>query len=74
MGMIIYAFMWFIFGAVAQTYIDAIDSAFTFGQPWDQVLEMIEQIIYYHPIISMIGWLIWGFLNSARRDVRSWVD
>jgi len=71
-GLIIYALIWFTFGAVAMTYIDAISDNFTFDPPWDNVVTLSRNVILWHPVISMFGWILWGFLNSMRRDVRTW--
>lgn len=71
-GIIIYALVWFVFGAVAMTYIEAISESFSFDSPWDNVVTLITNVVLWHPIIAMFGWLVWGFLNSMRRDVTTW--
>lgn len=70
LGMIIYALVWFMLGSVTMTIIEAMESAFTFSGNWDYVVDLIKNIILWHPIISIFGWILWGFLNSMRRDVR----
>lgn len=72
LGMVIYALAWFVFGAVAMTFIDAIDNAFTFDAPWDNVVDFVKTIVYWHPVLSLLGWLLWGYANSLKRDIDTW--
>jgi len=71
-GIIIYSLVWFVFGAVAMTYIEAISDSFSFDAPWSSVITLVTNVILWHPVIAMFGWILWGFLNSMRRDVRTW--
>ena len=72
LGMVLYAMAWFTLGSVAMTFIDAVLLSFNFAAPWDSVVEIAKNVILWHPIISLFGWILWGFLNSMRRDVRTW--
>lgn len=71
-AIVVYAMAWFTIGSVAMTFINACLNSFDFGSPWTAVVELIKNIILWHPIISLFGWILWGFLNSMRRDVRTW--
>jgi hypothetical protein len=52
----------------------AVEESYTFVSPWDATVVLIKNVIAYHPIIAMVGWLIWGFLNSARREPRAYAE
>lgn len=71
-AIVVYSFAWFSMGSMVMTFIDAITGAFTFDARWDSVVQLIKNVILWHPIISLFGWVLWGFLNSMRRDVRTW--
>lgn len=73
-GIILYAMTWFMFGRIAMEVITAIESTYTFLPPWDSAVAVLKAVIAYHPIIAMIGWIIWGFLNSARREPRAYAE
>jgi hypothetical protein len=74
MGIVIYAMFWFLFGNTALAMINAMETQFTYlsEPPFSDVVGWLLVVIEYHPIIAIFGWLLWGFLNSARRDVRTW--
>lgn len=75
MGMVIYVFVWFSMGMVVMTFIDvmAASAAKMWNNAmWDQVVEFIRNCFLIHPIISLIGWFIYGIVNSMRRDVETW--
>lgn len=74
MGIVIYAMFWFLFGNTALAMIDAMETQFTYlnEPPYSNVVDWLFIVIEWHPIIAMFGWLLWGFLNSMRRDVRKW--
>lgn len=72
LAMVLYAFVWFSMGLVIMTFIDAIVASSNFAAPWDSVVEFIRNCFLIHPIISLIGWFIYGIINSMRRDVETW--
>lgn len=71
-GMAIYAIGWYTLGTVALAVIQAIENSFNFPPPWDSVTAFIKNCVYFHPIISLVGWMIWGFLQSTRKNAQSW--
>lgn len=72
LGMVLYTFTWFTMGTLVMTVIDAITASFHFAAPWDTIVESIRNCFLIHPIIALIGWFIYGILNSAKRDVDTW--
>src|SRR3989337_1739673 len=66
MGICIYAMFWFIFGMMLYNVIGSIESAYVFQSPADNTVTLIKNVIAWHPIIAMFGWLLWGILNSMR--------
>lgn len=72
LGIVLYAIAWFTLGTAAMAVISAIEGSYTFAAPWSSVVDQIKKVILWHPIFAMIGWLLWGFLNSMKREVRTW--
>lgn len=72
-GMVIYTITWFTLGLPLMYFIDAVRRSVTFSDPmWESVIDFITFSFEIHPIISLIGWFIYGILNSAKRDVDTW--
>jgi len=72
LGMVLYVFVWFSMGIAVMTFVDSVVATFNFGDPWDSLVTFVRNLFLFHPIISLIGWLIYGIINSMRRDVESW--
>lgn len=72
LGMVLYTFIWFSLGMVVMTFMDAIVAASNFAAPWDSVVDFCRTCFLIHPIISLLGWFLYGILNSMRRDVETW--
>lgn len=72
LSMVLYCMVWFSMGMVVMTFIDAIVATANFSAPWDTVVEFCRNCFLLHPIISLVGWFIYGILNSLRRDVETW--
>lgn len=71
-AMVMYVFVWFSMGMVVMTFIDAIVVSADFASPWDTVVTFIRNAFLIHPVISLVGWFIYGILNSMRKDVDTW--
>lgn len=72
LGMIIYVFVWFSMGLTVMMFIDAMAASVSFADPWNQVVEFIRNCFLIHPLIALVGWFIYGVVNSLRRDVETW--
>lgn len=72
LAMSIYAIAWFSCGLVVMPFIDAISNSYSFSDPWNTIVSAVKLFFLYHPIIAIIGWIIWGFINSLKRDVEKW--
>lgn len=70
MGM--YAIAWFSVSMMVMPFIDALTSSYSFSDPWDTVVSTVRLLFLYHPIVALIGWILWGFINSVKRDVDRW--
>ena len=70
LAIVFYAFAWYSFGGVALQVITALENALSLEAPFDTVSTFVKNVIYWHPVISLLGWLLWGFFNSLKRDVR----
>lgn len=72
LAIIVYASVWFMFGYMVMEIISAIEASYTFTSPLAETVTLLKYVIAWHPIIAMFGWILWGFLNSMRRDVRTY--
>jgi len=71
-GICIYAMFWFMFGWAAFSVIEAVEAGYTFTGQASFVVELLKNVIAYHPLLAMVGWLLWGYINSQRRDERAY--
>lgn len=72
-AMALYAFTWFIMGLPLITFIQAVRNVVSVHDAmWEQVVDSILFMFEIHPIIALVGWFLYGILNSAKRDVETW--
>jgi hypothetical protein len=72
-AMALYVVTWFTLGLPVVYFINAIRTTVTFTDPmWEGVVDFVLICFEIHPIISLIGWFIYGILNSSKRDVDTW--
>ena len=71
-ALVIYSISWFALSPVVTLTLEALDEAYAFTGMQETAFDLISTVIYWNPLIAVFGWLLWGFLNSGRRDVRSW--
>jgi hypothetical protein len=72
-AMALYAFTWFVMGLPLITFIQAAKGVLSIHDAmWEQVVDFILICFEIHPIIALVGWFIYGILNSAKRDVETW--
>jgi hypothetical protein len=73
-AMVLYTFVWFTLGLPLIFFVDAIRTSMpaTTDAMWLSVADFIILCFEIHPIISLIGWFIYGILNSSKRDVDTW--
>lgn len=72
MGIVIYSIAWFAVAPVTLTVMDTLTEHITVSNDVYNLVELIKQVILWHPILSIFGWLLWGYLNSMRRDIATW--
>jgi len=66
-AIIIYALIWYTFGTLIMTYIKAVEGVAGFTGLTADVSTIIKTVIAWHPFLALMGWLVWGFLNSLRK-------
>ena len=71
-GIIVYCMAWYAMGYAALEIISAVEASVTVEPQWDSVITLLKAAVAWHPIISLAGWLAWGFVCSMRRDVRTY--
>lgn len=75
LALIIYVFVWFSMGLVVMTFIDvmaASASSMWNNATWDTVVDFCRNCFLIHPIITLVGFFLYGIVNSLRRDVETW--
>lgn len=73
LAMALYTFTWFTLGLPLMYFIDAVRNTITFADPmWEGVVDFLLICFEIHPVVSLIGWFIYGILNSSKRDVDTW--
>lgn len=70
LAIVFYCIAWYAFGGVGLTVINALEGAFNFGDEFDTISTFCKNVILLHPVISLLGWLVWGFYNSLRKDTQ----
>ena len=71
-GIVIYCMAWYSMGYAIMEVIVATEASVTFEPPWNSVIPLLKIVVAWHPIISLAGWLAWGFACSMKRDVRTY--
>lgn len=72
LAMSVYTITWFICGIFLFPFINALTASVDFGSQWNSVVDFIKNCFLIHPIISLLGWFIYGIINSFKRDVDTW--
>lgn len=67
-GIVLYSFAWFVFGRMLMTLIGSIEASYSFPEPSNNTVEVIKYVIAWHPLVAMFGWILYGLLNSMKRD------
>lgn len=73
-AMVVYAFAWFSMMWFIWPFIDAFEAAVTLDPPFDTTVTIIKNAIAWNPVIALAGWIIYGYINSSRRGVRSYEE
>lgn len=73
-GLVVYAMVWFMLGSMVMQVIDAVEAGYTFVGSAADVVTVIKTVIAFHPLLAMFGWLLWGYINSTRRDPRAYAE
>jgi len=68
--MFTYAVVWFTAGWAALKLADTVEETFTLGAQGTSIIGMLKMVFAWHPIIVIVGLLLYGFVSSQRRDVR----
>lgn len=75
LAMMVYTIAWFTAGLPLIYFIAACRTVMAAGSTdpmWLGVVDFITICFQIHPIISLIGWFVYGILNSSKRDVDTW--
>jgi hypothetical protein len=66
LAMCLYTVVWFACGLFVFPFITAIQGSMTFDTQVDTTISFIKACFLYYPIVSLIGWFIYGVINSFR--------
>jgi len=48
-------------------FIEAVEASANFTGLLADISTVFKNVIAWHPFIALLGWLVWGFLNSLRK-------
>lgn len=65
-----YSIMWFTAGWSILEVADTMKSEFDLGTRGDAVADMLNIVFAYHPVIVILGFIMYGLASSVKRDVR----
>lgn len=65
-----YSVIWFTAGFAAMKVVDTAEEQFEFEDRATNTIDLVKTIVAYHPIIVIVGYLLFAFVSSQRRDVR----
>lgn len=74
LALVLYAFAFYVNAFWLFELIDALTTASPAlsGPEASAVLTVMRYCIRLHPLSAIVGWLLWGFLSSMRRDKLSY--
>jgi len=72
LAMVIYSIGWFTLGIAFIKVVGVIEENYNFVGGALQTANLIKNLIVWHPIFALGGWLIFGIANSGRVEVRSY--
>lgn len=68
--MFAYAVIWFTAGWAAFEIVDAVETGFDLESRALNIITLLKMVFAWHPVIVFIGYIIYGFVSSQKRDVR----
>jgi len=68
--MFTYAVVWFTAGWAAMKFVDTAEEQFDLGDRPAGIITLAKNVFAWHPVIVFIGYLLYAFVCSQRRDVR----
>jgi len=68
MAIIVYSIVWFALGWAFNLFIDSLELSYTFTSPADLTVQFIKIVVAWHPILFILGMLLWAYVNSQRRE------
>jgi len=74
MAIVIYSIYWFVGGYVALTVIDTISAQYNFTGVALQTINLIRNVLYWHPLAFISGLFIWAYSNSRKREPLTYYD
>jgi len=60
---------WWILAPVALTIIDSITNNFNLGSPWDSLITIMKNVLYWFPLLLIFGVIIWAYNASKKPQV-----
>lgn len=64
----VYSIAWFTLGYPTYEIIDAVEASYTFPAVATNTINLMRLVIAWHPVIFILGMLLWAFINSQRRE------
>jgi len=71
-SIVLYAIAYYSLVYPTLELIGIVEGMFTFDPQATVTLNLCKAVLNWHPIIFILGMLLWGFVNSARRETQTY--
>ena len=68
MTIVVYSIAWFTLAWPYYMVVEAVENSYTFESPADLTIDLMNTVVEWHPIIMILGLLLWAFVASQRRE------
>jgi len=71
-GIVMYSIAYYALVYPALMMIGIVEGLVVFDAQATVTLNLVRAVLNWHPIFFILGMLLWGFVNSARREVQTY--
>lgn len=68
--MFTYSIVWFTAGWGVLEFMDSVESLNLLTSEGLTIMGLAKAVFAWHPVILFMGWILYAFAHSAKRDVR----
>ena len=74
LGLLVYMVCWFVMSLIFMPILDVFTTAYAISAPWDSIVTLLRNVFLWHPLFAIFGWILYGILNSSRKDIQTWAE